>query len=216
MIRLLAVSGSPVVGSSTDLLLKRIIDAAAIRLASAASFRVDFVKLNDLKYIPCQACGESPEPKWCFFEDDLTVVYRQLAACDALVFGTPVYFDSVSAQAKSFIDRCNCFRPPDFSGRDPEHDFLKRLPRKRPGLMVLVGGERQECEIARRVIAGFFKWVEVESLGLVIHRSTDYHRHGTVANDSAALKEADRLGEMLAGRLLEQGGGQDFNEEEVL
>ncbi len=163
---------------------------------------VERIRLNDLKFIPCQACGRAPTPQYCFYDDDLTRVYESLEKCDCLIFGSPVYFDSVSGQAKMFIDRCNCFRPYDFNNIDPDHDFVKLLKRKRPGAMVLIGGERQWMEGARRVVAGFFKWVEVTNEGLVTYSSTDDRKIGTVAEDSSKLQEADDLGRKLATQLI--------------
>ena len=64
--------------------------------------------------------------------------------------------------------------------------------------MVLVGGERQWMEGARKVVAGFFKWVEVTNEGMITYSSTDDRRIGTVADDEQKLSEADRLGEKLA------------------
>jgi len=198
MINLLAISGSPVEQSSTYQLLQRVADSFTSYLSGRSPVRYDFVKLNELVFRPCQSCGEAPEEGFCIFDDDLTVVYDRLAQCDCLLFGTPVYFDSVSAQAKMFIDRCNCFRPPDFKNVDPHHHFLRRLTRRRPGAMVLVGGERGWFEGARRVVAGFFKWVEVTNEGMLVYRSPDFTRSGTAADDRQILAEAEALGTRLA------------------
>jgi multimeric flavodoxin WrbA len=200
LIKLLSISGSPVEGSSTDILLKRVADSLASTVDEETT--VERIRLNDLKFIPCQACGRAPTPQYCFYDDDLTRVYESLEKCDCLIFGSPVYFDSVSGQAKMFIDRCNCFRPYDFNNIDPDHDFVKLLKRKRPGAMVLIGGERQWMEGARRVVAGFFKWVEVTNEGLVTYSSTDDRKIGTVAEDSSKLQEADDLGRKLATQLI--------------
>ncbi len=198
LINLLVVSGSPVDQSSTDIILDRISNAITSSLPDQCPTTSIFIKLNELKFIPCQSCGEAPTPKFCLFDDDLTDVYTKLADCDCLLFGTPVYFDSVSAQAKMFIDRCNCFRPPDFDNVDPEHRFIRILKRKRPGAMVLVGGERGWLEGARRVVAGFFKWVEVTNEGMIAYRSPGFIRVGSVAEDKDTLAQADALGKQLA------------------
>jgi multimeric flavodoxin WrbA len=198
LINLLVVSGSPVDQSSTDIILSRIADTIAGSLTNQYPMTSTFVKLNELRFIPCQSCGEAPTPKFCLFDDGLTDVYTKLADCDCLLFGTPVYFDSVSAQAKMFIDRCNCFRPPDFDNVDPDHHFIRILKRKRPGAMVLVGGERGWFEGARRVAAGFFKWVEVTNEGMIVYRSPGFNRAGSVADDREALAQADALGRRLA------------------
>lgn len=203
MIKLLSISGSPTVGSSTEIILKTISDAIA-RNVKDQKVRNSLVRLNDLDFIPCQACGESPAPEFCFF-DDLKNVYKKLVEADCVLFGSPVYFDSVSAQSKMFIDRCCCFRPADFDSisPDPEHLFLKQLHRKRPGAIVLIGGQRGWFEGARKVIAGFFKWVEVVNEGVITYGSLDFNRVGQVANDNEKLKEATKLGIRLA-KLIEK------------
>lgn len=203
MIRLVAVIASPVEGSSTELLVRRMAESFVEAGGRPDQVRPIFVDLNKLKYIPCQACGEAPQEGWCLFEDDLTPVFTELAAADAVIIGSPVYFDSVSGQAKTFIDRCNCFRPPDWQNRDPGHDFVKLLLRKRPGAMVLVGGERGWFEGARRVMAGWFRWIEVVNEGELVYQTPDYRRKGTAAGDQEALDEADRIGSLLARRVME-------------
>ena len=196
MTKLLLISASPVENSSTELLLQRI---AASVASSVPDTSLQVVRLNYLDFRPCQACGEAPEQnKFCLYDDDLTEVYKMVAECDCLLFGTPIYFDSVSAQAKMFIDRCNCFRPPDYDDHDPDHDFIKLLNRKRPGAMVLVGGKRGWFEGARRVVAGFFKWIEVVSMGQISFASDDFRRSGLAAEDAAILDEADQLGRRIA------------------
>ena len=198
MINLLVISGSPVDQSSTDIILHRISDAIAGSLREQHPTASTFVKLNELEFVPCQSCGEAPTPKFCLFDDGLSDVYTKLADCDCLLFGAPVYFDSVSAQAKMFIDRCNCFRPPDFDNVDPDHHFVRILKRKRPGAMVLVGGNRGWIEGARRVVAGFFKWIEVTNEGMIVYHSPDFTRAGGVAEDEDTLAQADALGRQLA------------------
>lgn len=201
MIKILVISGSPVINSSTDVLLKRIAQSIMRTLGESAPAAVSFVKLNSLSFRGCQSCGVDPAPRWCFY-DDLAEVYDQMADCDCLLVGSPIYFDSVSAQIKAFIDRCNCFRPADFD-EESEARFIRRLKRKRPGAMVLVGSEREWLEGARRVIAGFFKWVEVDNHGLLTYSSPSIKARGTAAEDAGILAKADELGAQLATLLKE-------------
>ncbi|MFZ5979844.1 MAG: flavodoxin family protein [Candidatus Zixiibacteriota bacterium] len=199
MIEILSVSGSPVEGASTDILLNAL-GRAVIDCLPAGTRAVNrFIKLNALNFIPCQACGQAPENGFCLYDDDLTGVYNQLFVCDCLLFGTPVYFDSVSAQAKAFIDRCNCFRPADFKNVNPEHDFIQKMTRTRPGAMVLVGGKRGWFEGARRTVAGYFKWLDITNEGMLVYKSDDFTRKGAASNDMAILEEVRRLGSKLAG-----------------
>ena len=202
MKQILAISGSPVVDSSTDYLTQTLADSVVMRLAQdgiEAEYR--FVRLCDLEFIPCQACGRAPEDGFCLYDDDLTPVYDDLARCDCLIVGSPVYFDSVSAQTKAFIDRCNCVRPPDWDEKVPNHDFVKLIKRKRPGAMVLVGGERGWFEGARRVIAGLFRWVEVTNDGLLVYRSPGFRTKGTAADDPAINRELHELAMQLVRKV---------------
>jgi len=213
LIKLLTISASPVEGSSTEFILSEIADAVVASLGETDKVASTTVRLNDLKYIPCQACGKSPEPEYCLFDDDLTPVYRALVECDCLLLGSPVYFDSVTAQAKAFIDRCNCFRPPDFDNVDPDHQFIRRLTKLRPAAMVLVGGERGWFEGARRVVAGFFKWVQMVDEGHLVYLSQDFNRAGEAREDTQIIELAHQLGQHLARKIIDgyedkNGGGE--------
>ncbi len=201
MIKVLTISGSPVEGSSTDFLLRHLGGEITKNIGDVDSVTVEFVKLNDLQFIPCQSCGDAPTPEFCFYDDDLSYVYKHLADADCVLLGSPIYFDSVSAQAKLFIDRCNCVRPVDWDNIDPDHEFLKLLPHKRPGAMVLVGGEQGWFEGARRVMAGFFKWIEVTNEGVLVHHAFGYEPE-SAKEDAAVLKEAATLGRKLARKIL--------------
>lgn len=163
---------------------------------------VGFVKLNDLDLKPCLACGKAPSPEFCFYKDDIYKLYNSVANCNCLLVGSPIYFDSVSAQLKTFIDRCNCLRPPDFDNIDPDHHFINLMKKKRPGAMVLVGGERGWFEGARRVIAGYFKWIDVTNEGMIQYCSTDFNKTGAAADDGKIIIEASHLGRKLAGIII--------------
>lgn len=198
MINILSISGSPVTGSSTDFILKKIADSITLKLGEAINVRVSFVKLNDLDLKPCLACGEAPTPEFCFLKDDIYKLYNSVVNCDCLLVGTPIYFDTVTAQLKMLIDRCNCFRPPDYENIDPEHYFINLIKKKRPGAMVLVGGEQGWFEGARRVIAGYFKWIDVTNEGMIQYYSKDFNKSGTADDDENIIDEALQLGNKLA------------------
>jgi len=153
MLNILTLTGSPVNGSSTSILLEQI--AEGITYSSTQPVNNEIIRLNDYQYLPCQACGKSPEPDYCLFNDEIYPIYEQFLNCDIVLFGSPIYFDTVSAQSKLFIDRCNCLKPYDFKD-ETEHHFKTLITKKRLGAFVLVGGERQIFEHAQAVMAGFF------------------------------------------------------------
>lgn len=181
MSKVLGISGSPVLESSTELLVREVLRGAASRGAET-----EYVYLNELDIMPCQACGETPEYEYCFFSDGMDELYKKLDWCDAIVIGSPVYFDSVSAQTKLFIDRTNCLRR-----FDPEHpgQFEPRMTGARRGAIVLVGGEREVYEHARRVVGGFFVWAGITSVGLITYAHAVTGR-GSVAGRPDILRQA--------------------------
>ena len=48
----------------------------------------------------CQKSGK------CVIADDMQLMHKKLLEADCIVFASPIYFCGVSAQLKSFIDRC--------------------------------------------------------------------------------------------------------------
>ncbi len=202
MVKLLSICGSPVDGSSTEVLLRRIARSVSESLEERS--RHTFIRLNDFDIAPCQACGEAPTPRYCFLDDDMTAIYRKLVQCDCLLFGSPIYFDSVSAQAKVFVDRCNCMRPADFDNTVPNRSFVSLLSRKRPGAIVLVGGEQGWFEGARRCIAGFFKWIEVTNVAALEFSATGFTDAGEAADCAKVLTAIEEIGRKLAEAVRKQ------------
>ena len=66
----------------------------------------DFVKLSELTYSGCKGCVDRcARPQRCVLEDDLLPWYEAIREADALVIGTPVYFDAVNGMGFSFLER---------------------------------------------------------------------------------------------------------------
>lgn len=190
---LLALNGSPVPDSSTEVLLKEF-----CRGAKSAGFSIEWVDLNKKKIMPCQSCGESPEPKLCFFDDDMTPIYEKFLASRLVVVGSPIYFDSVSAQVKLFVDRMNCVRP--LAQKKKGEVYLKK--RKlggRGGFVILVGGEDPKFQGALWVVKGFFIWAGAHPEGHLLY-SPNTFQTGTVKKEKKVLKEAFEKGRKVALR----------------
>lgn len=77
----------------------------ALASAREAGAETDMLHVADLDIAPCDACGACMAEGACIVEDDMQRVYEHLDAADGILFGTPVYFLNVSAQAKAIIDR---------------------------------------------------------------------------------------------------------------
>ena len=198
------LNGSPVIGGSCEILLKKVLGGAASTGCDTVYFDI-----NKAGITPCLACGKSPYPDNCFFDDGIENLYRYIIDSDIIIFASPVYFDTVSAQTKLLIDRCNCLKPAIFpKGGEPEPtkvNFLDRRFKKRKGVIILSGGQRQKFNCARTVIKGFFKWVNIDFAGEIEIRSGSLKK-GLASERDDLLETAFKMGEKLACQVSNASG----------
>lgn len=103
--KILGIVCSPRKGGNTEILVKEALDAAR-----EAGGETELIVVADKEIAPCDACGACMEDGTCRIDDDMQTIYQRLELADGLIFGTPVYFLNVSAQAKAIIDRTYAFR----------------------------------------------------------------------------------------------------------
>jgi len=102
--RVLGISCSPRKGGNTEVLIREALNGA--RKVGAED--TEFLSLAGKKMSPCTACGACLKTGNCRIEDDMQTIYPRLIQADGIIIGTPVYFWTISAQAKIFIDRTHC------------------------------------------------------------------------------------------------------------
>ncbi|HOK56876.1 MAG TPA: flavodoxin family protein, partial [bacterium] len=56
--------------------------------------------------LACEICHKQPS---CPLKDDRNLIVEKMLISDGIVFASPVYIDSVSAQLKGFFDRTSHF-----------------------------------------------------------------------------------------------------------
>ena len=188
----IGISGSATPQGSTDILVRE-----ALRGAQGGRHKTRFFRLNEMNILPCQACGQSPEPEYCFFHDDAFKLFELMAASEAVILGSPVYFDSVSAQAKAFIDRSNCLRPADFSDVNNQ-TFKESLFKGKKGGIVLVAGDYGKFDSALRVMRAFFIWTGIE-IKFELKYTTHSLNYGEAADSQSIIEEAFESGRLLLG-----------------
>jgi multimeric flavodoxin WrbA len=188
--KIIGLSGSATGGSSTDLLVSGALEGASTEHVNTRMFR-----LNDRQILPCQACGISPEPEYCFFHDGMDELFKTMEKSDGIILGSPIYFDSVSAQTKLFIDRTNCLRPADFSDQSVQKFKEPRFKGKKGGI-ILVAGDYGKFEGALRVMHAFFIWAGIEKVFEILYRTKSL-KVGEVRDNAAKLDEAREAGKKL-------------------
>lgn len=101
MAKILAVYGSPRRKGNTALLLRE-----SAKGAREAGAEVEEVFLRDLTMSPCLEIYGCRKTGRCVILDDFQNLYDRILACDGIFLATPVFFYSVSAHTKIFMDRC--------------------------------------------------------------------------------------------------------------
>ena len=101
MAKVLIISSSPRKNGNTDLLAKEFEKGAL-----EAGHEVEYVSLTGKKIGYCLACNYCHEHgNVCVQKDDMAEIIAKMKKADVYVLATPVYFLSVCAQMKTFIDR---------------------------------------------------------------------------------------------------------------
>jgi multimeric flavodoxin WrbA len=187
---IIGISGSATGGSSTDLLVQ-----AALQGSEAPHVKTRFYRLNERQILPCQACGKSPEPDYCFFHDGMDELFNIMEKSEGIVLGSPIYFDSVSAQTKLFIDRTNCLRPADFSDSSTQNFKEPRFKGKKGGI-ILVAGDYGKFDAALRVMRAFFIWAGIEII-FELNYQTRGLEVGEAAREPELIGKAGNYGKQL-------------------
>ena len=187
---LVVLDGSPVRGGSIDLML-----GAMIAGAEAAGGRGVHFRCNELVVKPCQACGPDATSGYCIFHDDMDAIYASLESAHAIAVGSPVYFDTVSAQLKLVIDRCNCVTPLVRLPGGGE-DMVPKWRRTRRAVFVTACGERFRYDLAERTVRGFLKWVGAKWEETLVYSHTDNDK-GSVTSHPEILERARATGRRL-------------------
>jgi len=104
-LKLLGIVCSPRNNGNTEILVKEALDSAR-----SLGAETEMIKVTDINITPCDGCESCDITGECKIEDDMQDIYTKLLQSDGIIFGSPVYFWSVTAQAKAIIDRTFVFR----------------------------------------------------------------------------------------------------------
>jgi multimeric flavodoxin WrbA len=151
-VKILGINGSPRIGGNTDILLDNVLQGARSKVADTEK-----IILNKLKFIPCQECENMPDEGSCNIDDDMQRVYDKIKNADAIVFASPIFFGSLSAQSKMMIDRFQCaWRAKYILKKDAGY-------KKIPGAFISVEGSKRKdfFENSRAIVKNFFATINV-------------------------------------------------------
>ncbi len=194
-LKVLGISTSPRREGNSELLLRR-----ALAGAEQAGAAVECLRLCDYRLEACSECYQCSSTGECPVQDDYRSILDRILEADRLIFATPVFFMTVSAQAKVLIDRGQCL----WVRQTVLHKPLFDPPRDRRGIVLAVGGSRsrKQFECVRQPIKSCFKYLEVDYVGSLCINQVD--EKGAILKRPDALEQAFRLGGLLAVSRVQQ------------
>lgn len=107
MKKIYAINGSPRRNRNTATLLDKVLEGAKSVEPDITVERIDLYSLKYTGCLSCFACKRKGGPSYgkCAIKDDLYVVLKKLAEADAIVFGSPIYYRTITGQLHAFYER---------------------------------------------------------------------------------------------------------------
>jgi multimeric flavodoxin WrbA len=171
-------------------------NSAALALQAADGVRKaggepQVFRIADMDLRPCRACDTCQKKKnySCVINDDMRLLYPVLRRARGLLIASPVYWFSVSAQTKLFMDRLYAFVGPKGHG----------LKGRKMGVILIYGDVdpfTSGAVNALRMFQDSFAYIGAPVEGMVYGSA---NAAGEVNENKALLREAAALGRRLAG-----------------
>jgi multimeric flavodoxin WrbA len=90
----------------------QILMAEALKGAQSEGAEIEFYSMAGKNIQPCLGCFSCAKTGKCKVQDDLPELQAKMAAAGGLIFGSPVYYYGMTAQAKCLLDRSQIFAHP--------------------------------------------------------------------------------------------------------
>lgn len=101
--KVLAIQGSPRKNGNTATLLKHYIQGLEKSHSDAEIKLINVAEKNIQSCRGCQVCRNSQGK--CAINDEMQEIYPKILEADLIIMATPIYWWSITAQAKQFLDR---------------------------------------------------------------------------------------------------------------
>lgn len=189
MTKVLGISSSPRIEGNSDLLLRQ-----ALAGAEAAGAQTEYMRLAELNIAPCIECNSCYKTGRCKIQDDYQMLYSKLLETDHLIFATPVFFMTVSAQAKLLIDRCQCLWAHKYVLKQP---IVETAGRDRRAMVIAVGGTKSKkmFESIRLTFKYYLDVLDMQYAANLFVNQVD--ERGQIKKNVAAMEQAFDLGREL-------------------
>ncbi|MDD1723628.1 MAG: flavodoxin family protein [Methanospirillum sp.] len=108
--KIIGIVSSPRKGGNSQTLVGHILSGA-----KEAGADTELIRLCDMDIEPCNGCNICKSGNGCAIKDDWALLCERLAEADAVVFGSPIYWFRLNAQAYPFLDRFYALLKRDFT-----------------------------------------------------------------------------------------------------
>jgi multimeric flavodoxin WrbA len=206
MINIAAIYGSPRTKGNTALLLKQ-----AVEGAREAGAHVEEIFLRNLKISPCLEIYGCKTTGRCAIQDDFQNVQDILLASDGIMLASPIFFYTVSAHTKIFMDRCQSLWVKKYWIDQVQPG---KWEPKRKGLFISVGATRGKklFDGPLLTVKFFLDVLDAELWRSLLYRGLDFE--GDVLKHPEYLAEAFESGQSLA-RTLNRNDDAEFSQQYV-
>jgi multimeric flavodoxin WrbA len=187
--KVLVVMGSPRKNGNSAALAMQV--AAGVKANGA---EVESFYLHGMDIQPCKGCDACQEEtaQGCVIDDKMQSLYPKIREADALVIASPIYWFTVSAQTKLFMDRCYALGRYPTEG-PPESVFGG----KRIGIVLTYGDTDPFSSGAVNALRTFqdgFNYVRAHIVGFVYGSATEA---GEIKQNRDLMEKAYELGRQL-------------------
>jgi multimeric flavodoxin WrbA len=166
MIKIAAIHGSPRKNHNSDTLLNAVLEGMKEQELQVSHIYTAFENIN-----PCTACNACLSKTGCIIKDYMQEAYEILDEADIVITATPVFFHSVTAQLKAFIDRTQAV----WAGKYVlGSNVISR--KRRLGYAVCTGGppeEKSYFDCTLKVLDIFHKCINAKLVGTITVADVD-------------------------------------------
>ncbi len=183
----LIVIGSPRKKGNSTILAQQAAEGIASQRGTA-----ELVHLHGMDIKPCHGCdGCRKKPGApCVIKDDMQSLYKKLIDADGLIISSPVYWFTLSAQTKLFMDRWYAL-----GGNDGGY-----LLKGKPMALMLTYGDSDPFNSgavnALRTFQDACRYLEAPVVGTVYGTA---HNPGDIACNRDVMEAAFQLGQKMTG-----------------
>ncbi|MFC2047675.1 flavodoxin family protein, partial [Chloroflexota bacterium] len=137
---------------------------------------------------PCDGCGSCEKTGTCHINDDMQELFPKVLAADGIIFSSPAYFRSLTAQAKTVIDRLYSLYQ------------IHALANKVAAVISVTSSRGHEG-----IWQQFGNFTTINHMLLADHAHGFAGGKGDIRKDRYAMKASEELGKQVVSLIKQQG-----------